>query len=85
MSTNRYIDKLKARLAKEVDKRMQLQALLDDQVARNRALLAERDALRGLLEEAADDIRDSFKFAELSQADIEFLARIDAALQGEQP
>ncbi|MHB0806047.1 hypothetical protein [Stutzerimonas nitrititolerans] len=45
MSTNRYIDKLKARLAKEADQRMQLQALLDDQVARNRALLAERDAL----------------------------------------
>jgi len=44
MSTNRYIDKLKARLAKEADRRMQLQALLDDQVARNRALLAERDA-----------------------------------------
>jgi len=46
MSTNRYIDKLKARLAKEADQRMQLQALLDDQVARNRALLAERDRLR---------------------------------------
>ena len=46
MSTNRYIDKLKARLAKEADQRMQLQALLDDQVARNRALLAERDALK---------------------------------------
>lgn len=45
MSTNRYIDKLKARLAKEADRRMQLQALLDDQVARNRALLAERDAI----------------------------------------
>lgn len=45
MSTNRYIDKLKARLAKEADRRMQLQALMDDQVARNRALLAERDAL----------------------------------------
>ncbi|MFP5338934.1 MAG: hypothetical protein ACLGIW_10675 [Gammaproteobacteria bacterium] len=44
MSTNRYIDKLKARLAKEADQRMQLQALLGDQVARNRALLAERDA-----------------------------------------
>jgi len=46
MSTNRYIDKLKARLAKEADQRMQLQALLDDQVARNRAILAEQDALR---------------------------------------
>ena len=46
MSTNRYIDKIKARLAKEAGKRMQLQALLDDQVARSRALLAERDALK---------------------------------------
>ena len=46
MSTNRYIDKLKARLANEADRRMQLQALLDGQVARNRALLAERDAAR---------------------------------------
>lgn len=46
MSTNRYIDKLKVRLAKEADQRMQLQALLDDQVARNRALIAERDRLR---------------------------------------
>ena len=63
-------------------------AFLPDEVVSARdydALLAERDALRGLLEEAADDIRDSFKFAELSQADIEFLARIDAALQGAQP
>ena len=50
MSTNRYIDKLKARLAKEADQRMQLQALLDDQVARNRALLAERDALAKALD-----------------------------------
>jgi hypothetical protein len=41
MSTNRYIDKLKARLANEADRRMQLQALLDDQIARNRTLLAE--------------------------------------------
>lgn len=46
MSTNRYIDKLKARLANETCRRMQLQALLDDQVARNRALLADRDAAR---------------------------------------
>jgi hypothetical protein len=51
MSTNRYIDKLKARLAKEADQRMQLQALLDDQVARNRALLAERDALQAFANE----------------------------------
>ena len=50
MSTNRYIDKLKARLAKEVDQRMHLQALLDDQVARNRALLAERDAISQITE-----------------------------------
>lgn len=45
MSTNRYIDKLKAQLAKEIDKRMQFQALFENQVAGNRALLAERDAL----------------------------------------
>tara|TARA_Y100000815_G_scaffold176204_1_gene160426 strand:- start:4169 stop:4528 length:360 start_codon:yes stop_codon:yes gene_type:complete len=44
MSTNRYIDKLKAQLAKEIDKRMQFQALFENQVAGNRALLAERDA-----------------------------------------
>ena len=43
MSTNRYIDKLKARLANETDRRLHLQALLDDQVARNRALLAGRE------------------------------------------
>jgi len=46
MSTNRYIDKLKAQLAKEIDKRMQFQALFENQVAGNRALLAERDAAR---------------------------------------
>ncbi|HBS81047.1 MAG: hypothetical protein CMK99_13450 [Pseudomonas sp.] len=54
MSTNRYIDKLKARLAKEADQRMQLQALLDDQVARNRALLAERDDLLRQVETLTD-------------------------------
>ncbi len=57
MSTNRYIDKLKARLAKEADQRMQLQALLDDQVARNRALLAERDAVERALLIAKSDIK----------------------------
>lgn len=50
MSTNRYIDKLKARLAKEADQRMQLKALLDYQVSRNRALIAERDRLREALQ-----------------------------------
>jgi len=65
MSTNRYIDKLKARLAKEADRRMQLQALLDDQVARNRALLAERDALRSALE----------RFYNANQARLKLLSR----------
>lgn len=78
MSTNRYIDKLKARLAKEAYQRMQLQALLDDQVARNRALLAERDALAKHLSSAVryiytGDMRD----LNLTEA--------LAALQGEQP
>jgi hypothetical protein len=45
MSTNRYIDKLKAQLAKEIDKRMQFQALFENQVAGNLALLAERDRM----------------------------------------
>ena len=44
------------------------------------AAKAECERLRGLLEEAADDIRDSFKFSDLSHADLELLARIDAAL-----
>lgn len=65
MSTNRYIDKLKARLAKEADTRMQMQALLDDQVARNRALLAERDALRSALE----------RFYNANQARLKLLSR----------
>ena len=65
MSTNRYIDKLKARLAKEAGQRMQLQALLDDQVARNRALLAERDALRSALE----------RFYNANQARLKLLSR----------
>lgn len=100
MSTNRYIDKLKARLAKEAGKRMQMQALLDDQVARNRALLAERDAL----------VKDAERYRWLRMADwwnsqlcvirdpkqqakpgTDCPSRdrldeaIDAALQGEQP
>lgn len=87
MSTNRYIDKLKARLAKEADQRMQLQALLDDQVARNRALLAERDALakdaeryRWLRRAGYADIRDIPAMAPTRMDEF-----IDAALQREQP
>ena len=95
MSTNRYIDKLKARLAKEADQRMQLQALLDDQVARNRALLAERDAARDALEQAAQSLESISKLAgrdEFMQdvLDIRGFANsratvARAALQGEQP
>lgn len=95
MSTNRYIDKLKARLAKEADQRMQLQALLDDQVARNRALLAERDALRDALEQAAQSLESISKLAgrdEFMQdvLDIRGFANsratvARAALQGAQP
>lgn len=72
MSTNRYIDKLKARLAKEVDQRMQLQALLDDQVARNRALLAERDAL----------LRQVDTLAEWYSNSLDVINEITAALPG---
>lgn len=92
MSTNRYIDKLKARLAKEADRRMQLQALLDDQVARNRALLAERDAMKQALEQISVADWQSSESAtdnEISMAKgtlIRKLKRIaTAALQGEQP
>ena len=95
MSTNRYIDKLKARLAKESDQRMQLQALMDDQAARNRALLAERDALRDALEQAAQSLESIGKLAgrdEFMQdvLDIRGFANsratvARAALQGEQP
>ena len=91
MSTNRYIDKLKARLANETDRRVQLQWLLDDQVARNHALRAERDRLRDALEgivaaswsgsETATDFAisqsKSFLISKMKE-----LAR--AALQGEQ-
>lgn len=97
MSTNRYIDKLKARLAKEADQRMQLQALLEDQVARNRALLAERDAYRKALEKLATVPGCGCSFPcrcggeEWTRAELE--GRMDyaaetlarAALQGEQP
>lgn len=97
MSTNRYIDKLKARLAKEADQRMQLQALLDDQVARNRALLAERDAYRKALEKLANVPGCGCSFPcrcggeEWTRAELE--GRMDyaaetlahAALQGAQP
>lgn len=97
MSTNRYIDKLKARLANEADRRMQLQALLDDQVARNRALLAERDAYRKALEKLATVPGCGCSFPcrcggeEWTRAELE--GRMDyaaealasAALQGAQP
>jgi malate synthase len=96
MSTNRYIDKLKAQLAKEADTRLQLQALLDDQVARNRALLAERDALakdaeryRWLLKQAwFQSAFDRFDPDDGGmQTKFEECADyiIDAALQGAQP
>ena len=81
MSTNRYIDKLKARLAKEADQRMQLQALLDDQVARNRALLAERDVLKQLLAETRTSMIEAIHWEDLTPV----RKRIDAALQGAQP
>lgn len=74
MSTNRYIDKLKARLAKEADQRMQLQALLDDQVARNRALLAERDAL----------LRQADTLTEWYSNSLDVISDITAALPGTQ-
>jgi len=89
MSTNRYIDKLKARLAKEADQRMQLQALLDDQVARNRALLAERDRLKEALAAMLEIHGVTQRFADThieipqSWVDVSDFAR--AALQGEQP
>jgi len=80
MSTNRYIDKLKARLAKEAGKRMQLQALLDDQVARNRALLADRDALKQLLAETRTSMIEAIHWEDLTPV----RKRIETALQGEQ-
>lgn len=87
MSTNRYIDKLKARLAKEADQRMQLQALLDDQVARNRALLAERDRLKEALAAMLEIHGVTQRFADTnieipqSWVDVSDFAR--AALSGE--
>jgi len=89
MSTNRYIDKLKARLANETDRRMQLQALLDDQVARNRALLAERDRLKEALAAMLGIHGVTQRYADThieipqSWVDVSDFAR--AALQGEQP
>lgn len=89
MSTNRYIDKLKARLAKEADQRMQLQALLGDQVARNRALLAERDRLKEALAAMLEIHGVTQRFADThieipqSWVDVSDFAR--AALQGAQP
>jgi len=89
MSTNRYIDKLKARLAKEADQRMQLQALLDDQVARNRALLAERgrlkEALAAMLEIHGVTQRYADTHIEIPQSWVEVSDLARAALQGAQP
>lgn len=89
MSTNRYIDKLKARLAKEADQRMQLQALLGDQVARNRALLAERDrlkeALAAMLEIHGVTQRYADTHIEIPQSWVDVSDFARAALQGEQP
>ncbi|MEX5450892.1 hypothetical protein [Stutzerimonas stutzeri] len=89
MSTNRYIDKLKARLAKEADQRMQLQALLGDQVARNRALLAERDrlkeALAAMLEIHGVTQRYADTHIEIPQSWVDVSDFARAALQGAQP
>jgi len=89
MSTNRYIDKLKARLAKEADQRMQLQALLDDQVARNRALLAERgrlkEALAAMLEIHGVTQRYADTHIEIPQSWVDVSDFARAALQGAQP
>lgn len=92
MSTNRYIDKLKVRLAKEADQRMQLQALLDDQVSRNRALLAERDRMREALDEIVGLCRalrqggpDPMDLEDLSNALEQAVDLSHAALQGAQP
>ncbi len=91
MSTNRYIDKLKVRLAKEADQRMQLQALLDDQVARNRALIAERDAaqkdaeryrwMRAVVIAEREGCTEELYDNECDR----LLEAYDAALQGAQP
>lgn len=89
MSTNRYIDKLKARLANETDRRMQLQALLDDQVARNRALLAERDRLKEALAAMLGIHGVTQRYAdthiEIPQSWVEVSDIARAALQGAQP
>ena len=88
MSTNHYIDKLKARLANETTRRMQLQELLGNQVARNRAILAERDRLREALEAMLEIHGVTQRYADAhieipqSWVDVSDLAR--AALQGEQ-
>jgi len=92
MSTNRYIDKLKARLANETTRRMQFQDLLDDQVARNRALRAERDrmaeALKSIDEAYWSSSESATDFA-ISQAKGLLIGKMKriaaAALQGEQP
>jgi hypothetical protein len=58
MSTVRYIDRLKAELAKQTDKRMQFQALFENQVTQTRALLAERDALKKGAEQARMRVKE---------------------------
>lgn len=88
MSTNRYIDKLKVRLAKEADQRMQLQALLDDQVSRNRALLAKRDALAKAAQRVLDGLNARIDEAVMLGGPLpvfEGIADLHDALQGEQP
>ena len=89
MSTNRYIDKLKARLANETTRRMQLQDLLGAQVARNRTLLAERDrlkeALAAMLEIHGVSQRYADTHIEIPQSWVDVSDLACAAQQGEQP
>jgi hypothetical protein len=85
MSTNRYIDKLRARLANRADQRMQLQALLDDQVARNRALLAERDVMRAMLDEVVTQLEGNADGLIEGSNDHEMCRVIKVILQGEIP
>lgn len=85
MSTNRYIDKLKAQLANEANRRMQLQALLDDQVARNRALLAERNEMKAMLEEVVTQLEGNADGLIEGSNDHEMCRVIKVVLQGEQP
>ena len=83
MSTNRYIDKLKAQLAKEIDKRMQFQALFENQVAGNLALLAERDRMAEALssiEAAIEASGGPYVCGELSYADVSIFAILNEVL-----